>query len=89
LKTVTSVSGAVLLLAVLILALVSGVFLAVTVALVGLAYNLLASAMGGLVVDMAAVQEQQESAGSEPVRSEPVRNEAAPKEVTRSSFNSS
>jgi hypothetical protein len=79
LQTVTSVSGAILLLAVLVLALVSGVFLAVIVALVGLAYNLLASATGGLVVEMAAVQEQQVPTHSEP----------APEETNRSSFNSS
>jgi hypothetical protein len=55
LQTWASASGAVLLLVVLGLALLSGLFLAVVIALVGLAYNLLAAATGGIVVEMAAV----------------------------------
>lgn len=58
LQTVASVSGPVLFLVVLAMALISGVLLALIVALVGLAYNLLASATGGLVVEMTAVQER-------------------------------
>jgi hypothetical protein len=41
---------------VLILALVSGLLLALIVGLVGLAYNLLATLTGGVVVEMAAVE---------------------------------
>ena len=52
LETVTSASGLTLAVAVLALALLSGLFLAVTVTLMGLAYNLIASATGGLVVEM-------------------------------------
>jgi len=55
LQTLGATSLPALFLAVLALALVSGAFLAVTVALVGLAYNLLASATGGIVVEMTAV----------------------------------
>lgn len=55
LQTVGTASAGVLFLAVLLLALASGAFLAVTVAVVGLAYNLLAKATGGLVVEMTAV----------------------------------
>lgn len=55
LQTLASASGAVLLLVVLGLALFSGLFLAVVIALVGLAYNLLSAATGGVVVEMAAV----------------------------------
>lgn len=56
-QTLTAASGLVLVLAVLALALVSGFLLAMIVILVGLAYNLLASATGGVVVDMHAVKE--------------------------------
>ena len=52
LETVTSASGLTLAVAVLALALLSGLFLAVIVTLIGLAYNLIASATGGLVVEM-------------------------------------
>lgn len=52
LQVLTTASGAVLLLAVLGLALISGLFLAVITILVGLAYNLLAAATGGVVVEM-------------------------------------
>ena len=57
-QTLASASGLVLVLAVLALALVSGFLLAMIVILVGLAYNLLASATGGVVVEMHAVKEQ-------------------------------
>jgi hypothetical protein len=56
LQVVGAVSGAVLFLVVLLLALVSGALLALIIGLVGLAYNLLASATGGLVVELAAVE---------------------------------
>jgi hypothetical protein len=56
-QTLASASGLVLALAVLGLALVSGFLLAMIVILVGLAYNLLASATGGIVVEMHAVKE--------------------------------
>ena len=52
LETVTAASAVTLVLVVLALAVVSGLFLAVIVMLVGLAYNLVASATGGLVVEM-------------------------------------
>jgi len=57
LQALGAVSGAVLFLLVLILALVSGALLALIIALVGLVYNLLASATGGLVIEMEAVEE--------------------------------
>ena len=53
LKLLETASLPVLFLAVLALALVSGVLLAVMVALVGLAYNLLAAGTGGLIVEVA------------------------------------
>lgn len=53
LDVLTTASGAVLLLAVLGIALVSGLFLALITMLVGLAYNLLSAATGGVVVEMA------------------------------------
>lgn len=56
-QTLASASGLVLALAVLALALVSGFLLAMIVILVGLAYNLLASATGGVVVEMHALKE--------------------------------
>ncbi len=55
LQTLGAASAAVLFLVVLALALTNGAFLAATVALVGLAYNLLAKVTGGLVVEMRAV----------------------------------
>lgn len=55
LQTLGLASVPALALLVLSLALVSGVLLALIIALVGLAYNLLAAATGGLVVEMAAV----------------------------------
>ncbi len=58
LQVLASASGPLLFLTVLVLALISGALLAVIVILVGLAYNLLAKASGGLVVEMAAVTEK-------------------------------
>jgi hypothetical protein len=57
LQTLTAASGWAFLLAALLLALAAGVVLAVVVALVGLAYNLLAGATGGLVMEMTAARE--------------------------------
>jgi hypothetical protein len=57
LRILTAASAPVLILAVLVLALVSGALLAVVVSLVGLAYNLLAGVSGGLVVEMQAIRE--------------------------------
>ncbi len=59
LQTLGAASLPALFLVVLALALASGLFLAVTVGLVGLAYNLLAQATGGVVVEMAAVGKRQ------------------------------
>jgi hypothetical protein len=55
LQVVTSASGAVLALSVLALALLSGLLLALITLLVGLAYNGLAAATGGIVVEMEAL----------------------------------
>ncbi len=55
LQKVTSASGAVLFLGVLALALLSGLLLAVITVIVGLAYNGLAAATGGVVVEMQAL----------------------------------
>jgi hypothetical protein len=55
LQVLTTASLPVLILAVLTMALVSGILLAIIIALVGLVYNLLAAATGGLVVEMNAV----------------------------------
>lgn len=52
LQAITAASGVTLVFGVLALALVSGLLLAVIVTLVGLAYNLIASTTGGLVVEM-------------------------------------
>jgi hypothetical protein len=60
-QTLASASGLVLVLAVLALALVSGFLLAMIVILVGLAYNLLASATGGVLVEMHAVKERSDT----------------------------
>jgi hypothetical protein len=62
LQVLTAVSVWVLLLAALVMALASGAVLAVIIILVGLAYNLLASATGGLVVEMDTVAQK----GTEP-----------------------
>jgi hypothetical protein len=61
LQSIASVSVPVLLLEVLALALVSGVVLALMIVLVGLAYNLLATATGGVIVEMAAVEPRRRS----------------------------
>lgn len=58
LQVLGTASAPVLLLAVLGLALVSGVVLAIITTLVGLVYNLLAAATGGLVVEMRAFDQQ-------------------------------
>jgi len=55
LDTVTAASAVTLILVVLALAVVSGLLLAAIVTLVGLAYNLVASATGGLVVELEPV----------------------------------
>jgi hypothetical protein len=55
LEVVTSASWAVLALSVLALALLSGLFLALITLVVGLAYNGLAAATGGIVVEMQAL----------------------------------
>jgi hypothetical protein len=55
LQVLTTASLPVLILAVLAMALVSGILLAIIIALVGLVYNLLAAGTGGLVVEMNAV----------------------------------
>lgn len=60
LRSLTSMSGLVLLLAILLLALASGFILALMITLVGLAYNLLSSATGGLVVEMSSVEGDEE-----------------------------
>jgi hypothetical protein len=65
LQVLTSASGPLLFLAVLGLALVSGMFLAVVVGLVGVAYNLLASLTGGLVVEMEAAGGQRRDRASD------------------------
>jgi hypothetical protein len=66
LQLVTSISGPVLFLVVLLLALISGLFLALITILVGLAYNLLSAATGGLVVEMAAVPGKSPATAQEP-----------------------
>ena len=59
LQLLASASASVLFLTVLALALAFGALLAAIVILVGLAYNLLAAPSGGLVVEMAALQERE------------------------------
>jgi hypothetical protein len=56
LTVVASASGAALFLAVLALALISGLVLALMVILLGLVYNLVASATGGMVVELHTVR---------------------------------
>jgi hypothetical protein len=56
LQTLAAASIPVLFLGVLVLALVSGALLALIVVLVGLAYNLLAAATGGVLVELAEVE---------------------------------
>lgn len=61
LEVLASASGPVLLLAVLILALISGALLAAIIGMVGLAYNLVASATGGVIVEMAPAGKQEDT----------------------------
>lgn len=61
LQVLTTASLPVLLLAVLAMALVSGAILAVTIALVGLVYNLLAAGTGGLVVEMDSISKREDA----------------------------
>lgn len=60
LQNLTAASGWAFLLAALLLAFAAGVVLAAIVALVGLAYNLLAASTGGLVVEMTPVRETEQ-----------------------------
>lgn len=69
LQVVTSASGAVLILGVLALALLSGFLLALITALVGLAYNGLAAATGGVVVEMQAMPAEASPAAEPPQES--------------------
>jgi len=55
LQALATVSGWVFLLAVLSFAMAAGAVLAMIVVVIGLAYNLLAAAMGGLVVEMSPI----------------------------------
>jgi hypothetical protein len=55
LQTLTAASVPVMLLVILGMALLSGILLAVIIMLTGLAYNLIASATGGVVVEMSAI----------------------------------
>ncbi|MGD8624307.1 MAG: hypothetical protein PVJ34_07220 [Anaerolineae bacterium] len=73
LQVLTSASGAVLALVVLALALLSGLLLALIIMVVGLGYNLLASATGGVVVEM------QVPAKKEPAAEEPAERPSSPK----------
>jgi len=57
LQSLTEASGWAFFLAAFLLAVAAGVVLAAIIALVGLAYNLLAAATGGLVVEMSPVRE--------------------------------
>lgn len=58
LQVLANASAPILFLVVLTLALISGIILAVIIALVGLGYNLLAAATGGLVVEMSDAKEK-------------------------------
>ena len=58
-QVLTSASAPVLLLLVLILALFSGIMMAIVVTLMGVVYNLLATATNGLVVEVIRAGEQQ------------------------------
>jgi len=66
LETVTPASAVTLALVVLALAVVSGLLLAVIVTLVGLAYNMVASATGGLVVELKPIAGQERQPAREP-----------------------
>jgi hypothetical protein len=58
LQTLTAASVPIMLLVILGMALLAGILLAVIIMLTGLAYNLLASATGGVIVEMSAVNTQ-------------------------------
>jgi hypothetical protein len=66
LETVTAASGLTFLLVVLALAIVSGLFLGTIVTLVGLVYNSLASATGGLVIEVKPLAGSEGQAVGEP-----------------------
>ncbi len=59
LQTLSAVSVPVMLIVILGMALVSGMVLAAIIMLTGLAYNLLASTTGGVVVEMSAVSQKE------------------------------
>jgi hypothetical protein len=61
LRVVASATGPVLFLTTLALAVASGILLALIVILVGLAYNLLAATSGGLIVEISAVAQPEDS----------------------------
>ncbi|MFC2029103.1 hypothetical protein ACFLWA_00060 [Chloroflexota bacterium] len=61
LTVLASASGAALFLAVLVFALLSGIVVAIMVILLGVIYNLVASATGGMVVELSNVREQDTS----------------------------
>ena len=71
LQVVTSASWAVLALSVLALALLSGLLLALITLVVGLAYNGLAAATGGIVVDMQALPAKEPSPPVPPAQEPP------------------
>ena len=58
LQALAAASVPVMLIVILVMALVAGIVLAAIIMLTGLAYNLLASATGGVVVEMSAVKPQ-------------------------------
>jgi hypothetical protein len=76
LQVVTSASWAVLILAVLALALLSGLLLALITIVVGLAYNGLAAATGGVVVEMQAIPAKTSQPAGRP-ESQPPRTPGA------------
>jgi hypothetical protein len=59
LQTLTAASVPIMLLVILGMALLSGILLAIIIMLTGLAYNLIASATGGIVVEMSAMNSQE------------------------------
>jgi hypothetical protein len=59
LQTLTAASVPIMLLMVLGMAIIAGILLAVIIMLTGLAYNLIASATGGIVVEMSATSPQE------------------------------
>lgn len=59
LQTLTAASVPIMLLVILGMAVLSGIFLAIIIMLTGLAYNLIASATGGVVVEMSAINPQE------------------------------